>query len=68
MGFAQGVFSSEASDVLATDSESVVELHYSLQIASWAGVGRSVQYGSHPGGNGDVNDAVIVGFCAQIVF
>jgi porin len=68
VGFAQGVFTDEASAPFTADAESVWELYYSLVATEWAVISPGVQYVAHPGGDSAVGDAIIAGVRAQIAF
>jgi porin len=68
LGFAQGVFTDEASVPFTADSESVLELYYGVLVRPWATISPGIQYISHPGGDRDVGDATVLGVRAQIAF
>jgi carbohydrate-selective porin OprB len=68
VGFAQGIFSNEASTTYTDDHESALELYYSAQVTRWLDISPSVQYVSNPGGDKTVSDAVVLGVRAQIGF
>lgn len=68
IGFAQGTFSDDASELFAADRESVLELYYNVSLTPWVAVSPSIQYVSHPGGDRDVDNAVVVGARAQVNF
>ncbi|MFH1717361.1 MAG: carbohydrate porin, partial [Planctomycetota bacterium] len=66
-GFAQGVFSNNASVTYAKDYESALELYYNARITPWVSVSPSIQYIANPGGD-TASDAVVLGLRAQMVF
>jgi porin len=66
LGFAKGIFSTEAG--YTEDYESVLELYYSAQIAPWIAVSPSVQFIDNPGGDTTAGDAVVVGLRSQMAF
>jgi carbohydrate-selective porin OprB len=66
LGFAKGIFSTEAG--YADAYESVFELYYSAQIAPWLAISPSVQFIDNPGGDNAVQDAVLFGLRAQASF
>lgn len=68
LGFAQGVFSDQASLSYTDDYESVVELYYNARVAGWLNISPSVQYVANPGGVKGVSDAVVLGVRVQITF
>jgi len=63
-GVAQGRLSSDA-DVSASH-ETVFELYYNAIVAPWLSVSPSVQMVLNPGGDDDVNDAVVLGVRVQV--
>jgi porin len=67
-GLAQSIFSDSASGTYTEDHESAIELYYNIHMAPWASVSPSMQYIADPGGNETVDDAVVVGVRAQVVF
>ena len=70
-GFAQGIFSNEASTSYTNDYESAIELYYSAQIAPWLAVSPSVQYitnPSNPDNAETADDAVVLGIRVQMSF
>lgn len=68
LGIARSVFSDAADTTFTANHEDVLELYYSAQLAPWIAVSPSVQYLTHPGGNGAVSNAVVAGVRAQINF
>ncbi|MFH1716613.1 MAG: carbohydrate porin [Planctomycetota bacterium] len=68
VGFAQGVFSNEASTTYTEDYESVFEAYYNVQVSPWWNVSPSIQYIANPGGDDAVRDAVVVGVRSQMAF
>ena len=68
VGFAQGVFSNEASTTYPADSESVFEAYYNVQVSPWWNVSPSIQYVANPGGSNAANDALVVGVRSQMAF
>jgi len=68
LGFALCTFSDEASVTFCDDHESVTELYYNMEVASWMTLSPSVQYVTSPGGGGTATSALIVGARAQILF
>ena len=68
LGFAHGSFSDSADSTYTNDYESVAELYYSAQVTPWLNVSPSIQYVSNPGGTEPVDDAVVLGVRARIVF
>ncbi|MHC4529365.1 MAG: carbohydrate porin [Planctomycetota bacterium] len=67
VGFAQGIFSDEATDFTA-DSENVVELYYNAQVTPWLNLSPTLQYVGNPGGDEAASDAVVLGLRAQMAF
>ena len=67
-GFAQGFFSKSASMTYKDDYESVVEVYYNAQIASWLNISPSAQYVANPGGTETTGDALVLGLRAVINF
>ncbi len=68
IGFAQGIFSDDASTTYTDDYENTLELYYSAQITPWLAVSPSIQYIANPGGDQAASDAVVVGVRAQMSF
>lgn len=67
-GFAQGIFSNNASATYTEDYESVIELYYSARVTPWASISPSVRYITNPGGDKTTADAIVLGVRAQIMF
>jgi len=65
LAVAQGIFSDDAG--MNEDSESVLELYYSAQVAGWLSVSPSLQYVSDPGGDGNADDAVVLAVRVHMV-
>ncbi len=68
IGFAQGIFSNQASTTYTDDHENAFELYYNAQVKPWLNISPSVQYVGNPGGDKTVSDAVILGVRAQTSF
>lgn len=66
LGYAKGIFSSEAG--YSEDYESVVELYYNAQIAPWVAISPSFQFVDNPGGDSTVDDSILFGLRAQSSF
>jgi porin len=49
-------------------SESVAEIDYGAKITPWLTVRPNLQYVRHPGGTGDIPDALVVGMYTQVTF
>jgi porin len=62
---AYGLFS---DDLSGQDGETLLELNYRAQIAPWIFVQPDVQYIIDPDGRSDIDDALVLGFAAGIVF
>jgi len=65
-GVARGHLSSRAG--FTSSQETAMELYYNARITPWLNVSPSVQYIFSPGGDHDVDDAVIAGIRLQISF
>ena len=65
-GVAQGRLSQGAG--FTASHETAMELYYSARITPWLSVSPSVQYVFNPGGDHDVDDAVVVGVRLQMSF
>jgi carbohydrate-selective porin OprB len=52
--------------VRLAESEKVVEIAHRVQLTPWSYFQPDIQYVIHPGGTGDIPDAVVIG--AQMVF
>ena len=61
VGFAQGIFSDDASTTYTDDYESALELYYSAEVTPWLNISPSVQYIANPGGDKTVSDSVVLG-------
>ena len=68
VGFAYGTFSDLASTTFTADHETAIEAYYNARVAGWLYLSPSVQIVVHPGGDRDVEDAVVAGVRAQVVF
>jgi porin len=68
VGFAQGIFSDDASTTYTDDYENALELYYSAQITPWLAVSPSIQYIANPGGDQAASDAIVFGVRAQMSF
>ncbi len=66
VGVGQGSLSGSAG--FSASHETAVEAYYSIQITPWLNVTPSVQYIANPGGDRDVDDAVVGGIRLQISF
>jgi len=67
LGFAQGVFSNQATNY-TNDHETVCELYYSAKLSPWLAVSPSIQYIANPGGDQTASDAVVIGVRLQMSF
>ncbi|OHB63830.1 MAG: hypothetical protein A2Y76_11800 [Planctomycetes bacterium RBG_13_60_9] len=65
---AYGIFSDQASASFPEDRKTVVETYYNARLTNWSAVSPSIQYITNPGGNRDMDQAVIVSVRAQISF
>ena len=65
-GVSRGHLSSRAG--FTSSQETAMELYYNARITPWLNVSPSVQYIFSPGGDHDVNDAVVVGLGVKIAF
>ena len=65
-GAAQGRLVRDAG--FTTDSETVMELYYGAQITPWLSLAPSIQYILNPGGDENVDDAVVIGIRMQMSF
>ncbi len=71
LGFAQGIFSNNASTTYTEEYESAVELYYNARVAPWLAVSPSVQYitnPSNPDNAETADDAVVLGIRVQMFF
>lgn len=68
VGFAQGIFSDQASTTYTDDYEGVLELYYSAQMTPWLNISPSIQYIANPGGDKTVSNTVVLGVRAQMSF
>jgi porin len=68
VGFAHGTFSDKASTTYTDDFESAFEVYYSVQVTPWLAVSPDVQYVTNPGGDGLIDDAVVLGIRMQMAF
>lgn len=68
VGYAHGVFSNHANAAYTANAESLIEVYYSTAITPWFTLSPSMQYISRPGGQDDIDDAVVWGVRAQITF
>jgi len=66
LGYAKGIFSSEAG--YSEDYESVVELYYNAQVSPWVTLSPSLQFVDNPGGDSTVDDSIVFGLRAQSSF
>jgi porin len=62
---AYGLFS---NDLPGQDGETLLELNYRAQIAPWVYVQPDLQYIIDPNGRSDIDDALVLGFAAGVVF
>ena len=67
-GFAHGTFSDRASATYTDDYEAAFEMYYSAEIAPWFIVSPSIQYVKNPGGDGSIEDAVVLGARVLMTF
>ncbi len=65
-GVAQGRLSRQAG--FSADHETALELYYNAWLTPWLSLSPSVQYIANPGGAVNVDDAVVVGLRAALVF
>jgi len=68
LGFAQGVFSDQASTTYTEDYETAMELYYSAAVTPWLNISPSIQYIKNPGGSKSAGDAVVIGARALMAF
>jgi porin len=66
LGVGQGLLSKAAG--YTADQETALELYYRAQITPWLGITPSVQWIANPGGQKDLDDAVVVGVRVQMAF
>jgi porin len=66
IGVAQGRLSPAAG--FSASHETAMELYYNAQVTPWLSLTPSVQYVFNPGGDHNVDDAVVVGFRLQMAF
>ena len=66
LGVSQGRLSDNAG--FTTSNETAMELYYNAQITPWLNLSPSIQYISNPGGDRDVDNAVVAGFRIQMSF
>lgn len=67
IGFARGTFAGSDSLAGLGGSEQVVELYYSIAVASWLSLSPDVQYIADPGGRSGSDDSFVVGLRARIL-
>ena len=67
-GYANGIFSNNASTTYTDDNEDVLEVYYNAQVTPWLNVSPMVQYVADPGGNDTAKDATIFGLRTQWTF
>ena len=65
VGYANGIFSNNASATYTDDNEDVLEVYYNAQVTPWLNVSPMVQYVADPGGNDTAKDATIFGLRTQ---
>ncbi|MBW7992406.1 MAG: carbohydrate porin [Planctomycetes bacterium] len=68
VGYANGIFSNNASTTYTDDNEDVLEVYYNAQVTPWLNLSPMVQYVADPGGNDTAKDATIFGLRAQWTF
>ena len=68
LGYANGIFSNNASTTYTDDNEDVLEVYYNAQVTPWLNVSPMVQYVADPGGNDTAKDATIFGLRTQWTF
>jgi porin len=68
VGYANGIFSNNASTTYTDDNEDVLEVYYNAQVTPWLNLSPMVQYVADPGGNDTAKDATVVGLRAQWTF
>ena len=68
VGYANGIFSNNASTTYTDDNEDVLEVYYNAQVTPWLNVSPMVQYVADPGGNDTSKDATIFGLRTQWTF
>ena len=68
VGYANGIFSNNASTTYTDDNEDVLEVYYNAQVTPWLNVSPMVQYVADPGGNDTAKDATIFGLRTQWTF
>ena len=68
LGYANGIFSNNASATYTDDNEDVLEVYYNAQVTPWLNVSPMVQYVADPGGNDTAKDATIFGLRTQWTF
>jgi len=67
IAFARGTFAGSDRPAGLGGSEQVVELYYSIAVASWLSLSPDVQYIADPGGRSGSADAFVVGLRARIL-
>jgi porin len=68
VGYAQGIFSNNASSTFTEDNEDVLEVYYNAQVTPWLNLSPMVQYVADPGGTDTAKDAVVFALRAQWIF
>jgi porin len=68
VGYANGIFSNNASATYTDDNEDVLEVYYNAQVTPWLNVSPMVQYVADPGGNDTAKDATVFGLRTQWTF
>ena len=68
VGYANGIFSNNASTTYTDDNEDVLEVYYNAQVTPWLNLSPMVQYVADPGGNDTAKDATVLGLRAQWTF
>jgi porin len=68
VGFAQGIFSDEASMTYTEDHENALEVYYDILLAPWMNLTTGMQYIANPGGIKGISDAVVFEMRTQMFF
>ncbi len=68
LGYANGIFSNNASTTYTDDNEDVLEVYYNAQVTPWLNISPMVQYVADPGGNDTAKDATLFALRAQWTF
>ena len=68
VGYANDIFSNNASTTYTDDNEDVLEVYYNAQVTPWLNLSPTVQYVADSGGNDTAKDATIFGLRAQWTF